>query len=74
MMKNLIVSLEKLPSEVMDALTMAYPHGFDSETFDFRMPTRNEVYSALRFTLSEINYVIKIEKKKMDHPDSPGLS
>lgn len=62
-MKNLIVSYEKLPFAVREALSQRYPHGFDHETFDFVNPKRKEVYRALRFSNGSVNYLIKLEKQ-----------
>ena len=72
-MKNLIVSLEKLPSDIKHAVEAAFPDGFDHLTFDFRMPTDNVVYNALRFSTSDVNYVIKLSKKNMDNLEDPSL-
>lgn len=69
-MKNLIVSFEKLPSDVLLEFHNTYPHGWEHETFAFQMPTNNEVYTAIRFATSEINYVIKLEKRKREHIDA----
>ncbi|NNE55364.1 MAG: hypothetical protein HKN32_05050 [Flavobacteriales bacterium] len=68
-MKNLIVSLEKLPSEVLKAINAQFPEGWDDLAFNFRMPTNNEVYRVMRFSTDTINYLIKLEKKKLDRPD-----
>ena len=67
-MKNLIVSLDKLPMEVKSHLDNKYPHGFYHETFEFEMPGKNEIYEALRTTYNGINYMIKVgaRKKKID--------
>ena len=46
-----------------------YPDGYDDVAFDFRIPTRNEVYRALRFVMDEVTYLIKLEKKRNDRPD-----
>ena len=72
-MKNLIVSLEKLPSEVLMAMKARYPEGWEADTFNFRMPTNNEVYSAVRFSTDSINYVIKLSKIKLDRVDMEDL-
>lgn len=68
-MENRIVSFEKLPRTVHNALTEQYPDGYDHVAFDFRIPTRNEVYRALRFVMDEVTYLIKLEKKRNDRPD-----
>lgn len=67
-MKNLIISLEKLPQEVKKHIEDMYPHGFYHETFEFEMPGKNEIYEALRTTYNGINYMIKVgtRKKKID--------
>ncbi|MFK7756429.1 MAG: hypothetical protein AB8B53_05800 [Flavobacteriales bacterium] len=67
-MKNLIISLEKLPQELKAHLEESYPHGFYHETFEFEMPGRNEIYEALRTTYNGITYMIKVDsrKKKLD--------
>ncbi len=72
-MKNLIVSFEKLPTEILTAMKTRFPDGWDSETFDFRMPTNNEVFTALRFSTDSANYVIKLQKKKLDRIDMDDL-
>jgi hypothetical protein len=74
-MKNVIVSLDNLPNEVQQAIDETYPEGFKEDVFDFRMPTNNEVYEALRFTWGTVNYIIKVAKKKIDqmHGMDPGL-
>jgi hypothetical protein len=74
-MKNMIVSLDNLPDEVQQAIDETYPEGFNDAVFDFRMPTNNEVYEALRFTWGTVNYIIKVAKKKIDqmHGMDPGL-
>lgn len=63
-MKNLIVSYEKLPMDVQQALNQQYPHGFDHATFEFEVPTRKEIYTALRLTLNGMNYIIKLAKRE----------
>ncbi|MGB0136894.1 MAG: hypothetical protein ACPF83_06605 [Flavobacteriales bacterium] len=68
-MENRIVSFEKLPRTVQNALAEQYPDGYDDVAFDFRIPTRNEVYRALRFVMDEVTYLIKLEKKRNDRPD-----
>lgn len=65
-MKNLIVSYEKLPAAVREALTRRYPHGFDHETFEFVNPKRREIYRALRFSNGSVNYLIKLEKREQN--------
>lgn len=65
-MKNLIVSYEKLPSAVREALTQRYPHGFDHETFEFVNPLRKEVYRALRFSNGATNYLIKLDRREQN--------
>jgi len=67
-MKNLIISLEKLPTEVKAHLENLYPHGFYHETFEFEMPGKNEIYEALRTSYKGINYMIKVNsrRKKVD--------
>lgn len=69
MMKNLIVSYEKLPSDILHLIGEAYPDGYDHATFDLRIPTKNEVYTALRLVTPSVNYVIKLAKKKIDRSD-----
>lgn len=68
-MENRIVSFEKLPRTVQNALAEQYPDGYEHVVFDFRIPTRNEVYRALRFVMDEVTYLIKLEKKRNDRPD-----
>lgn len=63
-MKNLIVSFEKLPKPVLEAIETTYPYGFDHLTFEFEMPSRNEIYTALSFSIGDTNYVIKLEKRE----------
>jgi hypothetical protein len=67
-MKNLIISLEKLPQEVKSHLENIYPHGFYHETVEFEMPGKSEIYEALRTTYNGINYMVKVStrKKKVD--------
>ncbi len=67
-MKNLIISLEKLPTDVKSHIENEYPHGFYHKTFEFEIPGKNEIYEALRTTYNGINYMIKISsrKKKID--------
>jgi len=72
-MKNLIVSFEKLPSDVLLAFQNTYPNGWEHETFPFCMPTNNEVFTAIRFATDEANYVIKLEKRKREHPDALNI-
>ena len=68
-MKNLIVSYDKLPSDILSLISEAYPDGYDHLTFDLRLPTKNEVYTALRLCTPSVNYVIKLAKKKIDLSD-----
>ena len=70
-MKNLIVSYDKLSSELNEALRSTYPDGFDHKTFEFKMPTRNEIWIALRLQLKDITYIIKLEarEKNIDNLD-----
>ncbi|MDG1158454.1 MAG: hypothetical protein P8N19_03110 [Flavobacteriales bacterium] len=70
-MKNLIVSYDKLSSELNEALRSTYPDGFDHKTFEFEMPTRNEIWTALRLQLKDITYIIKLEarEKNIDNLD-----
>lgn len=70
-MKNKIVSLDKLPNAVKSAIDTTYPHGYDHEVFEFEIPTRNEIYEALRFSMEGINYIIKLSKreKRIDRVD-----
>lgn len=63
------MSYTKLPREVQSALKREYPEGMEEATFDFRLPTQNEVYRALRFCWEEVNYLVKIERKRLDRPD-----
>lgn len=63
-MKNLIVSIEKLPRPVMQALNSMYPYGYDHKVFEFEHPAKNEVYTAIRFSIGDMNYVIKLEKRE----------
>ncbi len=65
-MKNLIVSMDKLPPEVLSMIDETYPDGYDHATFDLRIPTRNEVYTALRMVTPTVQYIIKLAKKKID--------
>jgi hypothetical protein len=69
-MKNLIVSYDKMPPEVHQALNKEYPHGYDHVTFEFEVPTKKEIYTALRLNLNGINYVIKLatREKNIDNP------
>ncbi|MCH2216397.1 hypothetical protein [Sanyastnella coralliicola] len=63
-MRNLIVSLEKLPQTVLEAIQSAYPHGYDHLTFEFEHPVKEEIYTALRFATEEVNYVIKLDSRE----------
>ena len=65
-MKNLIISLEKLPQEVKAHVENKYPHGFYHETFEFEIPGKNEIYEALRTTFKGINYMIKVSTRKKE--------
>ncbi|MFT4679642.1 MAG: hypothetical protein ACI84C_001257 [Flavobacteriales bacterium] len=68
-MKNLIVSMEKLPTEILSMIEESYPDGYDHATFDLRIPTQNEVYTALRMVTPTVNYIIKLAKKKIDRSE-----
>lgn len=68
-MKNMIVSYDKLPRSVKSALSDRFPEGLEQHAFDFRLPNKNEVYRAVRLCLNEINYLIKLERKRLDRPD-----
>ena len=72
-MKNLIVSIDSLPVDVRREIDSRYPDGIDHLMFDFRMPTTNKVFRAIRFATAEVNYLIKVAKKKQDHEDDPSL-
>ncbi|NQX91599.1 MAG: hypothetical protein HRT74_05655 [Flavobacteriales bacterium] len=62
-MQNRIISFEKLSPELKSALNESYPDGYDHATFEFEMPTRQEIYTAIRIVLNEVAYVIKLDKR-----------
>tara|TARA_B110000196_G_C20790634_1_gene495386 strand:+ start:434 stop:652 length:219 start_codon:yes stop_codon:yes gene_type:complete len=72
-MKNLIVSFEKLPSDVLLAFQNTYPLGWEHETFAFTMPMNDDIFTAIRFSNESTNYVIKLEKRKREHPDAVDI-
>lgn len=65
-MKNLIISLEKLPQEAKSHIEKVYPHGFYHETFEFEITGKNEIYEALRTSCNGINYMIKVNARKKE--------
>lgn len=71
----MIVSLDNLPQDVQEAIDEQYPDGYTEDTFDFRMPTTNEVFEVLRFSWGQVNYIIKVAQKKIDkmYGMDPGL-
>ncbi len=70
-MKNLIVSYDKISSELSEAISKTYPDGYDHKTFEFEMPTRNEIWTAIRLQWKDMTYVIKLEsrEKEIDRMD-----
>lgn len=70
-MKNLIVSYDKLPEDIIQAISNKYPHGFYHETFELEIPSQEEeVHVALRYSDGATNYIIKVEsfQKNIDRP------
>lgn len=67
-MQNVIVSFERLPKAVINAIESKYPHGFDHEIFEFVHPIKNEIYEAFRFSTDQVNYLIKLStiQRKVD--------
>ncbi|MGB1033099.1 MAG: hypothetical protein ACPGWM_10800 [Flavobacteriales bacterium] len=63
-MKNLMVSYSKMTEDLLSALNSNYPDGYDHATFEFEIPTKNEVYTAVRVELEGVNYVIKLDKRE----------
>tara|TARA_Y100000385_G_C12876093_1_gene543731 strand:+ start:479 stop:703 length:225 start_codon:yes stop_codon:yes gene_type:complete len=62
-MRNLIVSYKKLPSSIQKALESMYPEGYEDETFEFEIPGKKTICTALRVTLEGVNYLIKLESR-----------
>jgi len=42
---------------------MKYPDGFDHDTFEFELPGKQIICRALRLTVDEVNYLIKIDQR-----------
>jgi hypothetical protein len=62
-MRNLIISYRKLPIQVRETLQNRYPQGFDDDTFEFEIPGRQMICKAIRITVEEVNYLIKLEQR-----------
>ena len=62
-MKNLMVSYSKMTEEILSALNTSYPDGYDHATFEFEIPNKHEVYTAVRVETGGVNYVIKLDKR-----------
>jgi hypothetical protein len=62
-MRNLIISYRKLPSQVRETLQSRYPEGFDDDSFEFEIPGRQMICKAIRITVEEVNYLIKLEQR-----------
>lgn len=70
-MKNLMISYHKITEDIRAAISAKYPDGFDHAVFEFEVPTRNEIYEAIRVELNDINYIIKLafREKQIDRLD-----
>ena len=62
-MRNLIVSYRKLPEQIVNTLKLKYPDGFEHDTFEFELPGKQSICRALRLTVDEVNYLIKLEQR-----------
>ena len=62
-MRNLIISYRKLPLQVRETLLNRYPQGFEDDSFEFEIPGRQMICKAIRITVEEVNYLIKLEQR-----------
>ena len=46
-----------------ETLQNRYPQGFDDDTFEFEIPGRQMICKAIRITVEEVNYLIKLEQR-----------
>ena len=62
-MRNLIVAYKNLPTQVRSIINERYPDGYEDDTFEFEVPGKNLIYKALRITIEEVTYLIKLDTR-----------
>ncbi len=62
-MRNLIVAYKNLPTQVRSIINERYPDGYEDDTFEFEVPGKNLIYKALRVTIEEVTYLIKLDTR-----------
>lgn len=62
-MRNLIVSYRKLPIKIRESLSAMYPDGYEDQTFEFEIPGKQMICTAIRVSIEGVNYLIKLDQR-----------